>query len=264
MKALLDLAGGPWVYDVLRVLIGLLLGAIVGSFFATIVTRWPHGKSVLRGRSRCDGCGRVLGPLDLVPLLSWWAARGKCRACGASIDPVHPLIEGGAALICGLCVLLFPLGPALFLTIGGWLLLTLAVLDARHLWLPDALTLSLAALGLTLGDWFLPAEFQSRVIGAVAAAAILFLLSTGYRQLRGREGLGIGDAKLLGAIGAWLGWEPLPLVLLVASGTGLFWALMLRAGGEPLTSETRLPFGTFLCIAVVPAWVIASVLGLTR
>jgi leader peptidase (prepilin peptidase)/N-methyltransferase len=242
------------VNALLILLIGAGAGAIIGSFLATIVSRWPRGLSVVTGRSRCDDCGGSLNALDLVPLVGWLVRRGKCRRCGARIDWAHPLIELGCLLIGGLCAWAFPPVAAELFAFGGWLLITLAVLDARHLWLPDALTLPLAALGLTLGDWVLPAPFPDRVIGAVAGATFLALVAFAYRKLRGREGLGLGDAKLLGAIGAWMGWQALPFVLLIASVTALLWALALRATGKPIDARTRIPLGTFLCLAVVPTW----------
>jgi len=244
------------VNPLLQALIGAGLGAIIGSFLATIVSRWPRGQSVITTRSRCDGCGRVLHAIDLVPLVGWLIARGKCHACGARIDSVHPLVELGCALIGGFCGWAFPPLPAALLAVGGWLLLTLAFLDARHLWLPDALTLPLATLGLTLGDWILPAPFLDRLIGALGGAVLLALLALAYKRLRGRDGLGLGDAKLLGAIGAWLGWQGLPFVLLIASAAALLWVLILRLTGRPVGAQTRIPFGTFLCLAVVPAWMI--------
>ncbi|MBO9575223.1 MAG: prepilin peptidase [Sphingobium sp.] len=247
--------------DAARLLIGAGFGLIIGSFLATIVSRWPRGESVVRGRSRCDGCGRALTVVDLVPLVGWLIARGKCRTCGARIDPVHPLVEIGAALIGAFCAWAFPPIPALFLATGGWTLLTLAVLDARHLWLPDLLTLPLAALGLTLGDWVLPAQFMDRAIGAAAGAGFLFLLAAGFKRLRGKDGLGLGDAKLLGAVGAWLGWQALPFVLLLASVTALLWVGALQLTGRRFDNATRVPLGTFLCFAVVPAWIFALSLG---
>lgn len=240
--------------------IGAGLGAIIGSFLGTIVSRWPRGQSVVRGRSRCDGCDRALNALDLVPLASWLLARGKCRICGARIDRVHPLIELGCALIGGFCAWAFDPLAALFFAAGGWLLLTLAVLDARHMWLPDALILPLAALGLTLGDWILPAPFLDRVIGTVAGIILFALLAFVYRRLRGRDGLGLGDAKLLGAIGAWMGWQALPFVLLIASMAALLWVLALRVTGQQMHALTRIPLGTFLCLAVVPTWMVLTAL----
>jgi leader peptidase (prepilin peptidase)/N-methyltransferase len=245
-----------------RALAGFGLGAIIGGFLATIVMRWPRGQSVVFGRSRCDGCERGLGPLDLVPLMGWLRARGKCRTCGARIDPVHPVVELGAALIGALALWLYHPMTALLMASGAWLLLLLAALDARAFWLPDALTFPLALIGLTLGDWVLPASFEDRVIGAALGAGVLFLLAVGYRRLRGRDGLGLGDAKLLGAIGAWMGWTMLPLVLLFASLAGLGWALIAKLRGEAIDGTTRLPFGTFLCLAVVPAWALGLSLGL--
>jgi leader peptidase (prepilin peptidase) / N-methyltransferase len=120
------------------------------------------------------------------------------------------------------------------------------------------LTLPLAALGLTVGDWVLPAPFLDRAIGAGIGYAGLFLLALGYRLLRGRDGLGLGDAKLLGAIGAWMGWQALPIVLLVASVGGLLWALLQHLRGGRMDAATRLPLGTFLCLAVVPAGLVLS------
>ena len=249
------------VSQLTRLLIGAGFGLVIGSFLATIVSRWPRDQSVIKGRSRCDGCGRALNPLDLVPLLGWLIARGKCRTCGAKIDPVHPLIEIGAALIGAFCASIFPPVEALVLAAGGWLLLTLAVLDARHFWLPDALTLTLAALGLTLGEWiWLLPPLIDRVVGAFGGAMLLFLLATGYKRLRGRDGLGLGDAKLLGAIGAWLGWQGLPFVLLFASVGALLWVGGARLFGRKVDAATRVPLGTFLCLAVVPAWVMLMAL----
>jgi len=250
------------VSDAIRFLIGSGLGAIIGSFLGAIVMRWPRGQSVMKGRSRCDGCDRVLGPVELIPLFGALLTRGRCRSCGATIDRVHGLMEIGAALIGGIALWLLPIPAAALIAVAGWMLLTLAVLDARHFWLPDALTLPLAALGLTLGDWLLPAPFWDRAIGAILGCSLLFALSLAYRRLRGRDGLGLGDAKLLGAIGAWLGWQTLPLVLLVASVAGLLWALAMRIRGGAIDSTSRLPLGTFLCLAVLPAAWLGWLVGL--
>lgn len=239
--------------DAIRFLIGSGFGAIIGSFLATIAMRWPRGQSVAAGRSRCDGCDRPLRAIELIPIAGAIIARGRCRSCGVAIDPVHNLVEVGSAIIGGLSLWLLPLPAAILIATAGWMLLTLAVLDARELWLPDALTLPLAVLGLTLGDWILPAPLLDRAIGAGLGYGLLFALAIGYRRLRGRDGLGLGDAKLLGAIGAWLGWQLLPFVLLGASLAGLLWALILHLQGKAVDGATKLPFGTFLCLAVAPA-----------
>ena len=243
-------------------LIGVGAGGVAGSFLGALVTRWPRGESVAKGRSYCDSCGRTLGLLELVPLLGWALARGRCRTCGARIDPAHPLLEAGCALIGALAFAMAPPLPALVLALGGWMLLALALLDWRHHWLPDALTLPFAALGLTLGEWLGLPPFTDRCIGAAAGYGALFVIALGYRALRGREGLGLGDAKLLGGIGAWLGWAALPLVLLIASAGGLAVAGLMAARGHSVDAQTPLPLGTFLCAAIPPAGVIALWLGL--
>jgi len=252
----------PLAGEVVRTLVGSGLGAIIGSFLGAVVTRWPRGESVVKGRSHCDSCGRTLGAVDLIPLIGAWIRRGRCSQCSARIDPVHAIMEGGCALIGGVAFWLLPPIAALLVAVAAWTLLALMVLDARHFWLPDALTLPLAVIGLTLGDWVLPAPFWDRAIGAALGYGMLFVLAWGYQRLRGRDGLGLGDAKLLGAIGAWTGWQVLPLVLLMASGAGLLWALVARLRGKAVTGETRLPLGLFLGLAVLPAVMLAGLIGL--
>ena len=238
--------------------LGAIAGAIAGSFLATLILRWPKDRSVVRGRSACDGCGRVLSAIDLVPMLSALAQRGRCRTCGAAIDPLHGRVEAGCAIIGALALGLAPglvgAGWALF----GWLLLVLAVLDWRHFWLPDALTLPLAFLGLTVGLWVTDPMLTDRLIGAGAGYFSLLAVATGYRLMRGREGLGLGDAKLLGALGAWFGWQALPFILLAASSLGLMAVLASLARGRAVDRQTRVPLGTCLAVAALPGWWVST------
>src|SRR3546814_11569604 len=111
------------------------------------------------------------------------------------------------------------------------MLLTLAILDWRHFWLADALTLPLAFLGLTIGLWSTDVALIDRIIGAVAGYGALLGISGGYRLFRGREGLGLGDVKLLGALGAWFGWQALPFILLFAASLGLLLVFVPMAAG---------------------------------
>ncbi|WP_336960038.1 A24 family peptidase [Sphingobium aquiterrae] len=242
-------------------LAGVVLGAIAGSFLGTLALRWPAGRSIMKGRSACDACGRTVGTLELVPLLSAIALQWRCRGCGARIDPLHWRMELAMAAIGGIALALVPDIGGLGWALLGWLLLTLAVLDWRHFWLPDALTLPLAFLGFTIGLWASDVAMTDRMIGAIAGYAALLAISLGYRALRGREGLGLGDAKLLGAIGAWFGWQALPFVLLVASAVALLMvALGSMRGGARLSGSTRIPLGTFLCIAALPGWLLMRAL----
>lgn len=239
--------------DPVAALAGGVAGAIIGSFLATLILRWPQGRGVARGRSACDGCGRTLGIIDLIPLLSAVVQRGRCRTCGARIDPLHGRVEAGCAVIGALAIGMMPSLEGVGWTLLGWILLTLAILDWRHFWLPDALTMPLAFLGFTLGLWTTDVMLTDRVIGAVAGYGSLLGIALGYRALRGREGLGLGDAKLLGALGAWFGWQVLPFLLLIAASVGL--AVMLLTG-RARSATARVPLGSFLALAALPAWLL--------
>ncbi|MDF0541541.1 A24 family peptidase [Sphingobium sp. H39-3-25] len=243
-------------------LLGAVLGAIAGSFLGTLALRWPQGRSVMAGRSACDGCGRTIGALELIPLLSAIALRWRCRTCGAGIDPLHWRMEMAMAAIGAAALGMAPDVGGLGWALLGWLLLTLAVLDWRHFWLPDALTMPLAFLGFTIGMWATDVMLMDRVIGAAVGYGALLAISFGYRAWRGREGLGLGDAKLLGALGAWMGWQALPFILLVASFTALIMVLLGRLRGAVISADSRVPLGTFLCLGALPGWLLMrSVMG---
>ncbi|AUW58692.1 prepilin peptidase [Sphingobium sp. SCG-1] len=244
----------------LAFVIGAVVGAIIGSFLANLIIRWPQGRSVVGGRSMCDHCGTALGPLDLIPLLSFAIRRGRCAHCRGGIHPLHIWVELGCAMIGGVALMLAPGWEGVGWAALGWGLLTLAVLDWRHFWLPDAITLPLVFLGMTLGVWTTDVTLMDRVIGAVTGYGALLTIALGYRAWRGREGLGLGDAKLLAAIGAWFGWQALPFVLLIASVVALLVVLFSTARGEQLSATTQVPLGTFLCIAAVPGFMLMRVL----
>ncbi len=237
---------------------GAVLGAIVGSFVAALVIRWPRGESVVGGRSRCDACSETLRASELVPLMSYLLQRGRCRRCGARIDPRHPAVELAGALIGVVGVLAHPLPLALVTAALGWWLLATATIDAEEHWLPDALTLPLVPLGL-LAAWagFGP-PLLDRAIGAVVGGLGLALLAWFYRVLRGREGVGGGDPKLLAGIGAWLGVLQLPFVLLGAGLVGLAAALALAARGKEVSATTRLPLGALMAVAAWPLWILSA------
>lgn len=256
-----DTNGRPVMPAIVWPLALAVLGAIVGSFIATLVIRWPQGRSVARGRSACDGCGRTLGPADLVPLLSALGQGGRCRTCDAMIDPRHWRIELGCAGVGALAGLAAPGPAALAGASFGWLLLALAALDVAELWLPDALTLPLAALGLVTGLAGVAPPLADRLVGGVVGFAGLELIRQGYRAVRRREGLGGGDPKLFGAIGLWLGWRWLPVVLLVASGVGLLAVALDAARGRTVTRATPVPFGALLAVAAYPCWLLMVALG---
>lgn len=243
-------------------LAGLVLGAMAGSFLATLVIRWPLQRSVLAGRSACDACGRTIGVLDLAPLFSLILLRGKCRACGAAIDPLHVRMELACALTGAAALTLAPGLEGLGWALLCWMLIALGVLDYRHFWLPDALTFPLAFLGFTLAIWVNGVTMADRVLGAAAGYGTLGLIALGYRIVRGREGMGGGDPKLMAAIGAWMGWRVLPLILLIASVTALLAVGADAARGRRVTATRRLPLGSFLALAALPGWIAGRLLGL--
>lgn len=234
-----------WVWPIL----GGCLGLVAGSFLATLVMRWPAGGR-LSGRSRCDSCGEALSAGELVPLMSWALSRGRCRRCGAPIPTVHPAMELAAALIGIVALLVNPSPAGLAGALFGWILLALLALDLWHLWLPDRLTLPLLALGLAFGSGP-PAD---RLIGAVIGGGGFLLLALAYRRLRGRDGLGLGDAKLMAGLGAWLSPPLIAPLILLSALVGLALALVrARRDGSRSVAEP-VPFGACLSAAAFPLW----------
>lgn len=243
------------------------LGLVVGSFLGLVSLRLPRGQDVVVQRSHCGSCGRPLKPWRLIPVVSWAMTRGKCSDCGAAIPVRYPLIELAAAAIGVWAALRFD-DPAWALAgaVLGWQLLLIAIIDAEHFWLPDALTLPLFLSGLFAAVALDPANVQSGLrwsligplktplIGAAAGFGVLWLLAFIYRRLRGRDGLGGGDPFLLGAIGAWVGWMGLPSVLLWASLSGLSVVAAKVVLRRPIAGTDRLPFGVFLAIGAWLTW----------
>ena len=235
-----------------------MLGAVVGSFIATLVLRAGEGRSI-SGRSACDGCGKTLAPWELIPLVSWAIQRGRCRRCSTRIDPFHPVTELHGALLGFKALSHAPNLGGGALLLFGLLLLTLALFDARYFWLPHWLSALTAAAGLAfggiaMGSLGIAVSLHDRIIGTLAGFVALWTIAAAYRLIRGRQGLGGGDAPMFAAIGAWLGWAMLPMVLLFAALAGLSVALVRLVSG-PKTGDwqtMRLPLGTLMAIAVLP------------
>lgn len=224
---------------------GLVIGAVVGSYLATILWRWPAGGSANRGRSRCDGCDRGLRWFEIIPLAGRVLTRGRCRSCGHAIGWQHALIEAACAVLGAIC---FAAG-AFWLAPLAWLLILLFWFDARHLWLPNALVGAAAVFAIAVPP-FTALGLPERLIGGAIGFGFLWLVAAGYRRIRGHDGLGGGDAKLFGAIGLWVGPLSLPLVLLSACALGLVdLAMRLAGGGNPAT--LKLPLGTYLAAATL-------------
>lgn len=254
----------PPFWDI-ATLTALIAAPVVGSFLGTVVRRLPAGRPVAAGHSRCDSCDARLTVRDLVPVMSWLLLRGRCRHCGAAVSAFYPGIE-----LAALAVPLWALAAgvhdpvALWISCGlGWALLTLAAIDIGHLWLPDVITIPLIAAGLAASVWLAPGSGIDHAGGAAAGFAALFFVNRMYRNLRGRDGLGLGDTKLFAAAGAWLGWEALPAVLLIAAVAALLAALIGAARGRRLDPATPLPFGPFLALGLWLTWLHGPLISLS-
>ena len=268
-----------------------LIGLAFGSFLNTCASRWPADEKVTSPRSHCRNCGRTLSWWENLPVLSWLALRGRCRTCKAPIGWRYLFVELSVGILWAYCAWhIFSEAPeiamglldyqawmAITSGIAGmifmWLLVALAVLDAENLWLPDRLTIPGIVLGFVLavartlltlfvhfgGDlaaWkqvFAQMIVVSWFLGAVLPAVVLLILRWLYSAIRGQEGMGLGDIKLLSMIGGWIGIKGAALSFGIALGVGIVLSLILffvPSAGQKKTrwAVMKLPFGTFLCI----------------
>jgi leader peptidase (prepilin peptidase)/N-methyltransferase len=233
----------------------VLAAPFIGSFLGVVISRLPIGGSVVFGRSACVRCGTRLGPMQLVPLLSFAALRGRCRSCEKAIGWFHPAVELAAVAV-AVWVAIVEADPV-WLWIGcglGWTLLALAWIDWTHYLLPDVLTLPLLLAGLVVAFVLQPEALTDRCLAAALGWGGFWAIGVAYRRLRGRDGLGGGDGKLVAAAGAWCGLETLPWIVLGSALLGLLGALSLRAAGRAVTSSTRIAFGPCIAVAFWLAW----------
>lgn len=233
----------------------MILSPFIGSFMGVLIRRLPLRQPVALARSACESCGHVLAVRELVPIASFLALSGRCRACGARIAAMHISVEIAAIGIAAWAALVAADRWTLWLGCGlGWTLLTLAWIDWEAMLLPDVLTLPLILAGLA-ATWLLD---PPAITDYAAAAALGYLMFAGvayvYRKLRGRHGLGAGDAKLVAAGGAWVGLESLSMLVLAAAMLGFVTALVLRLREGRLGGAAALPFGPALCAAIWLVW----------
>jgi leader peptidase (prepilin peptidase)/N-methyltransferase len=232
---------------------------LVGSFIGVVIRRLPDGAALVWARSRCTECGTVLPARDLVPLASWLAARGRCRHCGARIGWFYPAVELAALAIACISLAVDRGGAAWLDALFGWWLLALGWIDLRRWILPDAVTLPLIPIGLVLAAVLGPEELVDRIAGAAFGYVGLWAVAWIYRRLRGREGLGLGDAKLLAGAGAWVGASGLPSVLAGGAIAALLAAGGLVLAGTRLRRDSALPFGPFLAAATWAVWLFGPI-----
>ena len=248
-----------------------ILGLLVGSFLNVVILRLPRMMeqnwkrdardaldlpaveeerlSLSHPPSCCPSCRAPIRPWQNVPVISWLVLRGRCANCHAPISAQYPLVEIASALLSAICAWHFGYSPALVAAlILSWVLLVLAVIDLRTQLLPDDLTLPLLWLGLLLALVPLFADLRSAVIGAIAGYLVLWSVFWLFKLVTGKEGMGYGDFKLLAALGAWLGWQSLPTIVLLSSVVGALVGIGLivfRRHGR----EVPIPFGPYLAAA---------------
>ena len=245
-----------------------VIGLCVGSFLNVVIHRLPKmmergwadqcaelaGREPTPGprydlvvpRSACPACGHAIGALENVPVLSWLALRGRCRACGAPISPRYPVVELAAGALAVAAVWQFgPGAKGLAACALLWALLALAFIDADTQLLPDDITLPLLWAGLAANLFGLFVPLASAVVGAMAGYLALWAVYWLFKLVRGKEGMGYGDFKLLAALGAWLGWPMLPQIVLVSSVLGAAGGiLMIVLKGRD--KAVPLPYGPWL------------------
>ncbi len=243
----------------LQILLGVyaaVLGLIVGSYLNVLIYRLPRGISTVLPRSRCPECGELIRAVDNVPVLSFLLLGGRCRACRARISWRYPLIEAATAALFVACLLRFGLTfEAPVAALFGSLMLALAIIDIEHMILPDALTWPGIFLGILLqpllswarlgeGPWL---AMAGAAAGALLGAGVLLAVWLLWYLVRHEEGMGLGDAKMLAVIGAFLGWKGVLVALFIASLSGAAVGLALMGWGR-LGARSKLPFGAFLAL----------------
>ena len=261
------LAGNPLAF----VLCAIVLGLLVGSFLNVVIHRLPimmqrdwraqareflelpaepaSTFNLVLPHSHCPHCDHEIRPWENIPLVSWLALRGKCSSCRAPISKRYPLVELLCGLLSGYVAWHFGFswqaGAMLLLT---WGLLAMSMIDVDHQLLPDSIVLPLLWVGLIVNDLGLFASLSDALWGAVAGYLALWSVYWLFKLVTGKEGMGYGDFKLLAMLGAWGGWQVLPLTILLSSVVGaVLGTILLRV--QKADSGTAIPFGPYLAIA---------------
>ena len=245
-----------------------ILGLMVGSFLNVVIYRLPEmmrrnwlqqcaelqGEAIqalpefnlLTPRSTCIHCGHKITAWENIPIISYLFLRGRCSQCHARISQRYPMVEAATAIISGFVAWHFGYGfVALAALIFVWSLIALAVIDLDTQLLPDDITLPLLWIGLLVNINHGFTDIQSAVIGAIAGYLSLWSIYWCFKLITGKEGMGYGDFKLLAAIGAWLGWSKLPLVILSSSLVGALVGIGLILAAK-LNKSIPIPFGPYL------------------
>jgi len=251
-----------------------VLGLAVGSFLNVCIYRIPRGESVVLPRSHCPQCGKAIRPYDNIPVLSYLLLGGRCRFCRAAISPQYPLVEILTGLAFYACAATWYFTPPTYVnSLLAALVLALMFIDYHHQILPNVLTLRGAVAGVLLSPFqqeafyadsltygaataFLPNSphtllpWAGSMIGAVIGGGVLWAVGAAYKLVRGRQGLGLGDVKMMAMVGAFLGWRMAILTVFAGSALGSIIGIFLVIF-HGRTLQTKLAFGTFLGAATL-------------
>jgi leader peptidase (prepilin peptidase)/N-methyltransferase len=259
----------PWAALVLGLCIGSFLNVVIHRLPKMMERAWRADCAELAGqpapkeepynllvpRSNCPGCGRRIGAIENLPIASWLALRGKCAGCGKRISLRYPMVELLSGLGAAWSAWHFGYGvAALAGALFIWCTIALAFIDHATGYLPDDITLPLMWAGLLFNAASTFVPLIDAVFGAAAGYLSLWLIYWAYRLATGKEGMGFGDFKMSAAIGAFLGWQLLPLVILLSSVVGLvFGVLQMVAARRGWDAAFRFHFGPYLAIAAIAA-----------
>ena len=227
-------------------------GLVIGSFLNVCIYRLPLKQSIVWPASRCAKCQRELSWYENVPVAAWLALGGRCRTCHERISAMYPIVElVTGALFVG-AYLLYGVTPLAFVRIAfGCAMIVLFVIDLQHRILPNVITVTGVPIGFAL-SLFLPPGWKESLIGLLVGGGVLYVIGEAYYRLRGVDGLGMGDVKMLAMIGAVLGWRLMLVTMIFASFTGALVGVTLIASGRG-GMKAALPFGTFLAVGAAVA-----------
>ena len=226
-----------------------VMGAMVGSFLNVVAFRLPRRESIVKPRSRCTSCQTPIKPYDNIPVLSWIMLRGRCRNCSARISPRYPLVEAGTALLCAGAVLTHESVAGIALSVTLILLLVpAALIDLEYRIIPNKLTGAGALLALGLGTALDPAGEPVRLIAGAAAGGFLLAAALAYPG-----GMGMGDVKLAGVMGLFLGAAVAPAILIALLTGVVLGAVIVARKGARQGRKTAVPFGPFLALGGIVA-----------
>lgn len=227
-------------------------GAVMGSFANVLIHRLPMGLSIISPGSQCPSCSARIRWFDNIPIVSYFILGGRCRACKTIISPRYPLVEALSGLLFAAVVFRFGIQPATAaMALFAWALLVITFIDLDHRIIPDVISLPGTILGLAFS--FVPGFPRpvDSVVGVAAGAGFLFLVLYAYEKIMGEEGMGLGDVKLLAMIGAFLGWQALPVTILVSSMTGSLVGVGYALIKGESVRKFPVPFGPFLALGAI-------------